>query len=219
MPSQELFQAQPKCSTAHHTTLRELPGSPTGITSPSALHAHPTETVASELIAALWRVRLELAIFKLERRAVPVLNVFHNRRCHPGRTVPPQRRQRHEIPEASATPSPTRLLQARRQPTKCKTRVLVSLRHMLPPRRGTHRGWLKWRGALPVAMNSRRHSVRGSAVFAHRCRQGRRLVMHFWVQQRVERHVAGWSRLGSITLTPRQRLTEKGGEMVDGIRR
>jgi len=233
MPSQELYQAQSECSTAQYTAPHEpshicspiTEGSPAGTTSSSAPHAYPTGTFSPEFLAALWRLRLELAIFKLERRALPILNVFHNRRHHSGHTVWPMRRvpkQTQGISEANATSSSTQLLQARTtQPPKHNPWVPVALRHT--PHHSllyheAHKTWLKWRGPLPMMKRLRRRSVRGSAVFAHRYKHGGRLVTCFWVRQRVELHVVRWSKLGSVALPSQRMVTERAGARGDWIR-
>lgn len=122
-------------------------------------------------------------------------------------------RQSHRVSEATATSSPIQLLPTRTQPSKSKT--WVPLRHTIPSSLQCHgacKAWLKWRGPLPMARNLGRRSVQGTAVFVYRYRRGKRLVMRFWVRQRVEPPVVRWSKLRSITFPPRKVVvTEKEG--------
>ncbi|KAN0081204.1 hypothetical protein V8E55_008828 [Tylopilus felleus] len=203
MPSQNPFEAQSERSTAQRTAEHEPQhtcppsgeGSSIGTTVPSPPHAHPAGTLAPEFLAGLWRLRLDLAIFKLERRALPILNVFRNEQHPLGRTVLSLRRQSHRILEANAASGSTLSPQAR---TRLSRRnIWVPLRHTVRcalPYHGTHKAWLKWRGPLPMKENLGRRFIRGSAVFAYRCRYGRHLVTRFWVRQRIEPHLVRWSR-------------------------
>ncbi|KAG9312038.1 hypothetical protein JVU11DRAFT_7317 [Chiua virens] len=80
MPSHELLQAQSGCSTIHCTATHDPPHlrSPTGDTFNSMTSAYCGGALSPDFLAALWKLRLELAIFELERRALPALNVFPN---------------------------------------------------------------------------------------------------------------------------------------------
>ncbi|KAF8448658.1 hypothetical protein L210DRAFT_2617569 [Boletus edulis BED1] len=146
-------------------------------------------------------------LYRSHQRGLPVLNVFRNRQPLPGHAVRPLRStgsdvqrsrpvaqydapQRHRISDANATSSPAQALKAHAQPSKWHTRC------------GAHKAWLKWRGPLPRTNTLRRRHLRGSAVFAQRCRHGRRLVTRFWLRQRVDPHVIRWLKLCSIALHP-----------------
>ncbi|KAF9228364.1 hypothetical protein BS17DRAFT_773578 [Gyrodon lividus] len=223
MPSQ--LKTQSRCSTAGPTTpaqpsgqnesrnTRAGPAGDSEVTDPSA--PHTCSAMAPGFLEAMWQTRLELAIFGLERRALPILKVFNrmpssNVRWHrdDGRFHPVRSNQLEThlgractsqvlgIPTQSSAAELPPLRQPISQTPECYVEtsppIDASANTRSAQRLKTCGSWLKWRGPLPAKFQ--RVRVLGSAVFAHRYKHGGRRITRFWARQH-KRGVIRWTEV------------------------